>query len=265
MTEISIDQVSGTSRVTSKRLSLYRFGFLAALAQILCLLLMLIVATTVGVEPATAVEGFAILQQDRVEGILRLDFASLINVALFTITSFAAYVAVREEDALYPALATGLVFVGVALAVALHSGLSLIYLSDQHAAATTAAGWWHSSGGLLAGVFLQGGTVLLSAVMLRSKAFNNKTAYAGVLANGLDFVHIFVGLILPGVAAAILTVGGVFYLAWYPLLARDFYRLSREGDNTSPHPGRVAAGIFRSIHERVAHVYDQDRGASRCG
>lgn len=242
MTEITVDQVGGRSRVASKRLSLYRLGFLAALVQIFCLLLMLIVTTTLGVEPATAVEGFAVLQQDRLEGILRLDFASLINVALFTITSFAAYIAVREDDPLYPALATGLIFIGVALAAALHSGLSLIYLSDQHAAATTAAaqaafiaageaalaaGWWHSSGGFLAGVFLQGGTVLLSAVMLRSRAFSKGTAYAGILANGLDLIHVFVGLVLPGVAAAILTVGGVFYLAWYPLLARDFYHLSR--------------------------------------
>jgi membrane protein implicated in regulation of membrane protease activity len=79
----------------------------------------------------------------------------------------------------------------------------------------------------MAGLFLQGGFVLLSALMLGSGHFSRWTAYAGMLANGLDFVHVLLGLVLPAVAILLLSVGGLFYLLWFPLLGRDLLRLGR--------------------------------------
>jgi len=74
---------------------------------------------------------------------------------------------------------------------------------------------------------MQGGFVLVSALMLCGKAFSKGTALSGLAANGLDFLHVFVGLVLPSVATTMLWIAGVYYLAWFPLLARD---LLKRGD-----------------------------------
>ena len=47
---------------------------------------------------------------------------------------------------------------------------------------------------------------------------------SGLAANGLDFLHVFVGLALPSLATTMLWIAGVFYLAWFPLLARDLLK-----------------------------------------
>ncbi len=231
--------------------SLYRIAGVATFVQLACTLMTLIVAISLGSEPTTADEYFTVLQQDRLVGILRMDFASLINVMLFTIVSFAVYMVLRRINEAYAALATALVFVGVAIALTSHSAFSMIYISDQYALATTAAqrsqllaagtaviasDWWHSTGGLMAGLFLQGGTVLLSWIMLRSQQFSKATAYAGMLANGLDWIHVLVGLVLPGVATILLMIGGLFYLVWYPMLGRDLFRLRYAASTTRVQP-----------------------------
>ena len=51
--------------------------------------------------------------------------------------------------------------------------------------AVIAGDMWHSTSGFLAGIFMQGGFVLISAVMLRSKVFSKGTAITGMVANGL--------------------------------------------------------------------------------
>jgi len=119
----------------------------------------------------------------------------------------------------------------------------MIYLSDLHAAATTAVqqeqliaageavvagNMWNSTAGFLAGIFMQGGFVFISLVMLRSKGFSKVTAYSGILSNGLDLIHVPLALFAPGLAATILGIGGVFYLVWFPLLGRDLYKLGRD-------------------------------------
>jgi hypothetical protein len=223
-------------------IGLYRGAAVAAFVQLACTLTTITVVFTLGGEPTTAEEYFTVLQQDRLVGLLRMDFASLINVTLYPVIAFGAYAALRRVNALYAALATALVFLGVAMSLATHSAFSVLALSDQYALATTelqrsqlltagaaviATDWWHSTGGLLAGIFMQGGIVLLSWVMLRSTAFGKLTAYAGMISNGLDWLHIGVGLVLPGVAAGLLMIGGLVYLVWFPLLGRDLWRLGR--------------------------------------
>jgi hypothetical protein len=160
-------------------------------------------------------------------------------ISLFSITAYGIYGTLRSSDGAYAGLATALVFVGVVLALANHSALAMIRLSDLYAAATTAAvqqqllvageaiiagDMWHSTSGFLAAIFMQGGFALVSARMLRSKAFGKGTAVSGLAANGLDLLHVFIGLLLPSVATILLYIAGVFYLAWFPLLARDLLK-----------------------------------------
>jgi len=189
------------------------------------------------------------LQEDRIEAILRLDFPSLIQMSLFPITVFGIYAALRQTHRAYAALTVALVIIGILAILATHSGFSIIRLSDQYAAATTmaqrerllaaaeaviASDMWHSTGGFMAGLFWQGGLAFISMVMLRSKRFSRATAIAGLLANGLDCVHVLVGLFSPSLATVLLYAAGPFYLIWCPLLGRDLIKLGRSASEEEP-------------------------------
>jgi hypothetical protein len=86
---------------------------------------------------------------------------------------------------------------------------------------------WHSSAGAMAGILLQGSGVLMSAIMLRSKSFSRVTGYSGLIANGLDLTQHLIHFALPPFAAVILWIAGPFYIVWYAMLGRDFFRLAR--------------------------------------
>ena len=123
----------------------------------------------------------------------------------------------------------------------------MIRLSDLHAAATSAAqkdqllavgeaviasDMWHSTAGFLAGIFMQGAFVFISVIMLRTPEFGKATAVTGILANGLDLLHVFVALFAPTLATILLSIGGVIYLLWFPLLGWDLLKQGRQVANT---------------------------------
>ena len=84
---------------------------------------------------------------------------------------------------------------------------------------------WHGSSAFVGGLLLQTSTLLISLVMLRSNSFSKLTAWVGVVTHGLDLVHVLLMLILPSLGVILMAVGGTLYLVWFPLLARDFFRL----------------------------------------
>ena len=237
----------GTAELDIKRLC--AIAALAALIQLACTLLTVVIAIAVGTEPTTAQEYFAMLGQNRLVGLLRMDFPSLINAALFGVTGFALYFMLKEHGKVMASFGTAIIFVAVGVAFAKHPSFSMIYLSDQYAAAASdaqravllaagegvlASNWWNSFGGFITGLCLQGGMVLLSIVMLRSRRFGRVTAYSGMLANGLDWLHVIANLFLPAAGTILLSIGGLFYLVWFPLLARDLLRLARQDRGLLP-------------------------------
>lgn len=242
MSQLVVDHVFQAETVESDWQKLIRLGGAIAFVQLGCLLISIAVMTIVGAEPSTAQAYFTALQENRLIGLLRLDFATLIMMVLFPFVAVALFAAFRKSYPAYGLLGMIAILMGALLALANHSALSIIHLSDLYAAAASpaeqaqflAAGeaviatdMWHTTAGFLAGVFMQGGFVFLSYIMLRSRTFRKSTAYTGLLANGLDFVHIFVGIFAPTLAITLLSIGGVFYLFWFPLLGRDLIRLGR--------------------------------------
>lgn len=245
MNQLAIEQNYVSDAVRTDWQKLIRLGGAILFVQLACLLISMVVLTIVGAEPATAQEYFTALQEDRLVGLLRLDFPTLVMIALFPIVAVALFAAFRKSRPAYGLLAMVAIIIGVLLALANHSAMSILRLADLHAAAATAAeraqflaageaviatDMWHTTAGLLAGVFMQGGFVFISYVMLRSKSFSKWTAYTGMLANGLDFVHIFVAFLSPALATILLSIGGVFYFLWFPLLGRDLIRLGKADD-----------------------------------
>jgi hypothetical protein len=61
--------------------------------------------------------------------------------------------------------------------------------------------------------------------MLRSKEFSKVTALAGLLGNAFDLIQHILHPFAPSLSATIQMVMGPFYLVWFPMLARDLFRL----------------------------------------
>jgi hypothetical protein len=225
-------------------------GGVVALIQLVCVAITIVVGVTVGWEPSTADEYFAMFQNNRFEALLRLDFTTLIQLSLFPITAFGIYAVMRKTHQAYAALMAVLVIIGITLALANHAAFSMIHLSDQYVLATSTAqreqllaaaeavisfDMWRSTGGFMAGLFMQGGLAFISMVMLRSGRFSRGTAITGLLANGLDWIHVLIALLSPSLAQAILYIAGPFYLIWFPLLGWDLLRqakISRQKDKS---------------------------------
>jgi hypothetical protein len=79
----------------------------------------------------------------------------------------------------------------------------------------------------MSGILLQGGGVMISLVMLRSRDFSKVTAIAGLIGNALDLIQHVLAPFTPSLSATIQKMMGPFYLVWFPMLARDLFRLSR--------------------------------------
>ena len=166
----------------------------------------------------------------------------LVLIALYLGAFPALYVALKPINPVYTAMATLFTVIAVTICFATQSDFAMLYLSDQYAAATTAlrqsqllaageaviaSNMWNSTGAYMSGMLLQGAGVMISVIMLRSKDFSKVTAYAGLLANGFDLVQHILHPFAPSLAAIPLMMAGPFYLVWFPMLARDLFRLGR--------------------------------------
>jgi hypothetical protein len=200
------------------------------------------VTFAVGGKPATAAEYFAMYGESRLIGMLRDDFSSVLIITLYLFTAPALYLALRRIAPTLVTYATLFTLIAITVMFATHSGFSLLHLSEQYEAATSAAQQsellaageaviasdiWNSTGGYATGILLQSAGVLISLAMLRSNDFGRITAYAGLLANGIDLLQHVLHPFAPGVSAIILWFAGLPYFLWFPLVGRDLLRLSR--------------------------------------
>jgi len=167
---------------------------------------------------------------------------AVLVMPLYYLLFLSLYAALKKTHAAYAVLAAVLGFAGVTLFLATPSVFSWLALSDKFAAATSeaqktlllaageailASDMWHGSGAMMGGILLQTGTLLVSLIMLRSNAFGKLTAWVGVVMHGLDLAHLFLIIFFPTVGVILMAVAGPLYLVWFPLLARDFFRLAR--------------------------------------
>lgn len=221
--------------------NLFIVGAIASVLQLLIILVYMILTAMLGPRIVSAAEFFALQQTNLPMSLLRVDFPMLILVGLYLGNFPALLVAlwrVNPVPVLFAALFTG---IAVILGFAGESTFALLRLGDLYATAATqaqraqllaageavlAAGWWHSSGSYMAGILLQGGGVLMSLVMWRSNDFSKVTAGSGFLGNAFDLAQHLCHPFAPDISA-FLAMFMVFYFAWYPMLARDLFRLGK--------------------------------------
>ncbi len=222
---------------------LYRIGSLAAALQLLCTITIIVAFSTLGAEPKNAEEYFALLGGGKIVDILRTDFVSLGILFLYIFTALSLYGLLRRVNEAVTLLATVCTLMGVMCVFASHSGFSMLHLSELYSNATTeaiklqiltigesmmASDMWHSTASYMAGILLQGAGIILSVLMLKSGDFGKFTAYSGIIANGLDLVQHTLKPFSPSLMPILLMIAGPFYLVWFPLLSRDFFRASRK-------------------------------------
>ena len=123
------------------------------------------------------------LQQNKVVGLLRLDFPTVLVLPLYYLLFFGFF-AGFEGHGTHPTIdGTALVFLGVTLVLAMPTALPLMALSDKFAHASDeamkshflAAGEavlateniWHATGAYSGGILVQTGAVWISVAMLR--------------------------------------------------------------------------------------------------
>ena len=150
--------------------------------------------TVLGGPPSTAAEAFRVLQQNKVVGLLRLDFPTVLVLPLYYLLFFGLFAALKDTERTHAAIGTVLVFLGVTLVLAMPTALPLMALSDKYAAATSdamkahflAAGEavlatdiWHGTGAYMGGILVQTGAVWISVVMLRGGVFGRGDSLCG--------------------------------------------------------------------------------------
>jgi hypothetical protein len=224
--------------------SLYTVAGVSTLILLLYSLATLLIVAITGGQPATVEGIFAMLQENRLVGLLRLDLLTVFLMPLYYVLFLSFLVALWRTNPVYAGLAALLAFAGLTLFLATPSVFSYLFLSDQYVSAATgaqraqliaagnaiyASDMWHGTGALIGGMLLQIGAVLISVVMLKGSAFGKATAWVGILTHGLDLAHIFVWFIAPALGNIIMFVAGPLYLIWFPMIALRLFPLSRRG------------------------------------
>lgn len=219
-----------------------RAGGIAAFILIVYGIATMVQIAILGGPPATAAEAFRLLQQNKVVGLLRLDFPTVIALPLYYALFLGLFAALRDADRVSAAVSTALVFVGVTLVLAMPTALPMLALSQKYAAATTeamrsqfltageallATDIWHGTGAFMGGVFVQTSAVLISVVMLRSRVFSKITACLGILMHGLDLAHIIFVPFLPATGTVLMIAAGPLYPIWLFLVGRRLLQLGR--------------------------------------
>jgi len=222
--------------------NLYKLGEWVALLFILYSLITMASLIVIGGQPKSALEGFAMLQENRLTGILRLDVLTVFIMPFYYLLFLGLYIALKKSNPLIAIISLVFGIAGVTLFLATPSVFSWLALSDKYAASSSeaertlllaageailASDMWHGTGALMGGILMQTATTLISITMLKSAAFGKSTAYVGIVTHGLDLLHLLVGLLIPAGGVILMMIAGPLYLIWFPLLARDFFRLGK--------------------------------------
>ncbi len=227
--------------------SLYKLVGWVALILIVYSLATMVILFGLGFPPTTATDIFEMLGENKFAGLLRLDLLTVaVYMPLFYLVFFGLYTALKKTHRVSASIAVLLGCAGVTLFLATPSVFSWLTLSDKFAAATDdtqrtlllaageaifASDMWHGTGATIGGILIQVATTIVSIAMLTSNVFRKSTAYVGIATHGLDLAHLLLGLFFPSVGSILLQIAGTLYLVWFPLLARDFFKLSRSSSS----------------------------------
>lgn len=195
--------------------------------------------------PVSAVDWFALLQQNRIIGLILLGLIDLINYALVGLIFLALFGALHGSNKGVMAAAMILGFVGIVVFFVSNQAFALLTLSDRYAAAATeaervtilAAGearlaidnpgaLAQGMGSYLSLFLLLLSGLIISIVMLSSTVFGKAAAYCGILANGIALCFFVTLAFAPAIAWLPPSFSAPLRIIWYILIAIGLFRLA---------------------------------------
>ncbi|MGB6872852.1 MAG: DUF4386 family protein [Dehalococcoidia bacterium] len=246
MSQLKPNQVTDAETADSNWKSLYKVGGMAALVAA-ALLLAEIIIFTIWPQPSTVTDYFALFQTSRLIGLFDCYLSEFIAYVLFIPMFLAICIAIRRGNESYMVLALTLAITGIAVFLATNNPFSMLSLSNQYAAATTdaqknlllAAGQailvntnQRAVGGFNMGFLLLSiAGMIVSIVMLRSKAFGKVIAYVGILTFAISLGDYIRVILVPSISLLLIIIAiasGLLILIWLVLIARRLFQLGRD-------------------------------------
>ena len=239
---------NGNNLITdAKWKTLYRAGGLAPLIALVLYSSQFIILIFGDPFPATVEGWFALVQHNRLLALWYLNALDILSFVLLGVMFLALYVALRRVCPSWMLIALYLALLGVVVfLVPRVLTLSLLPLSDLHAAATTeaqrtmilAAGETLSHvstatpqtlGWLLKAV----AGLIISVVVLRNRSFGGvsvfgkATAYVGIVGSVVALANYVGWLIAPSTAAMLMPFNGLLWLVWWILISVGLFKLAK--------------------------------------
>jgi hypothetical protein len=211
----------------------------------------------VGEPYPTTIEGwYTLVQRSKLLSLWYLNALDILSFALLGIMFLALHMALRRFRPSWMLIALYLALLGVAVFIvprAFH--LSLLPLSDLHAAATTDAqkAIYLAAGEALSQVstatpqtlgflFMAVAGLIISIVSLRSQAlgeqvpFSKAAGYVGIAGFVAALANFGSRLLAPNVAETLMPMNGLLWFAWWILASASLFKLARktsaEGSDT---------------------------------
>ena len=193
--------------------------------------------------PASALDWFSLLQENRFLGLALFDLFDLVNYALVGLIFLALFGALRDVSQSGMLVAAACGFVGIAVYFASNQTFAMLNLSDRFAAAPSEAerGMFLAAGEALLAIHNHGSGIqlslflvllaglIISIVMLRSGIFNKVTAIVGIMANGLGLGYFIALPFIPEYIWLFPTISAPFRMMWYILIAIRLFQLGMGG------------------------------------
>jgi hypothetical protein len=196
--------------------------------------------------PGDAAGWFSLLQSNPILGLTLLDLFDLINFALLSLVYLALYGALRRTKKSAMLVATAFGLAGMAVYFASNQAFAMLTLSNRHASAATASqqavflaageallathgidGIHRGSGMYLSYLLVSLAGLIISLVMLKSKAFGKAVGWIGIVAHGAYLIYFLLIIFTPPpeIVAIPPSVSGLFMLVWNLLVGVKLLRL----------------------------------------
>jgi hypothetical protein len=194
----------------------------------------------------TTIEGwYALVQRSKLLTLWYLNALDILSFMLLGIMFLALYVSLRRVRPAWMLIAVYLAQLGVVVFIVprvLH--LSLLPLSDLHAAATTEAQKtiYLAGGEALSqvssatpqtlGFLLMAAAGMIISVVgrqsgMQSRPFRKVVAYVGIVGFAAALANYVSRLLAPDIAAMVMPINGLLWFAWWILVSVSLFRLAR--------------------------------------
>ena len=238
---------TNTETAYSNWKSLYKISGVAAMLIVLTALFEIIITFLPGgyVSSETVSDWFTLFQSNWFLGLRNLGLLNIVMTTLGIPMFFALYTAHRNVDQPSAALALILSYIGVAVFYATNRAFPMLDLSNQYASATTDAqrtillaagqamlsvGESHTPGTFIGFFLSEAAGIIISIVMLRGRIFSKSASLVGILGFSLLMIFEICSSFIPTLSNVVLIFamcGGLLSMAWYILIARRLFQLSR--------------------------------------